>query len=322
MTGSRLAPRLVEAARGVTVAPDRSSATVGGKRIDADSSRELRRLLSNALYESLHAGLDLEDADLPFRLRDAEFERALAAAVPHAETVLRGPVHAVGESAYVVELGGVRVRVPADRIRTEGELAPGAVVAVANTSRRPALSPGFFLVEGTRPHRSADLLRVYVHITEWTAAPGIWRTALEHLEEHAVTYRAKIISSKHLYPRRDALVVYLDSASSHAATALADALGHLPGVGGDTSVFTRRLRPGVATAWEPRDSAVGMDGLSFGQHRASVLAQALIETAEDPSALAAVLHDRLTEANIDPADPSRNLDSVEPGEEQAAPVRS
>ncbi|NUL04412.1 hypothetical protein HRW07_14495 [Streptomyces lunaelactis] len=311
MTGSHVSPTMLEAAHGITVAPDLSSATVGTKLIEADTSRELRRLLSNALYEGLHAGLDLEDTDLPFRLRDAEFERTLAAAVPHAETVLRGLVHAAEESAYLVELGGVRVWVPADRIRAEGDIAPGVTVGVANTSRRPALSPGFFLVEGTMPHRSADLLRVYVHITEWTAAPEIWRTALEHLEEHAVTYRAKIISSKHLYPRRDALVVYLDSRSQHAAQAFADAIGGLPGVGTDTSVFTRRLRPGVATAWEPRDSAAGMDGLSFGQHRASVLAQSLIETAEDPGALAGILHDHLVEANIDPADPSRNLDSVD-----------
>ncbi|MFD4141782.1 T3SS effector HopA1 family protein [Streptomyces sp. NPDC058572] len=317
MNSASVSPALLEAARQVQVSQDRTTATVGARHIEADTSRELRRLLSDALYQELHAGLDLEENPLPFRLRDAEFERVLAEAVPHRETTLRGLVREVARpadddtSTYLVELGGVLVRVPADRIRGEGAVRPGVIVGVANTSLRPALSPGFFLVEGTAPHRSRDLLRVYVHITRWTAADTIWRTALDHLEEHKVTYRAKIVSSKHLYPRRDALVVYLDRDSRHAVHELAEAVGGLPGVGSQTSAFTRRLRPGVAAAWEPSDSAAGMDGLSFGQHRASVLAQALVETADAPGSMAEVLQKRLVEANVDPADPSRNLDSAD-----------
>ncbi|MBZ4320390.1 T3SS effector HopA1 family protein [Streptomyces huiliensis] len=284
---------------------------MGEQTVEAETPRELRRLLSDALYHELHAGLSMEGRSLPFRLRDADFEAELAEGVPHRETTLRGLVLEAGGDTHVVELGGLRVRVLAERVRADGTVTPGTVVDVVNSSLRPGLSPGFFLVDGTRPYRSRDLLRVYVHIRDWTAARGVWQTALEHLEEHGAAYRAKVISSKLLYARRDALVVYLDRSGRHLVEGLAEAVGVLPGIGADTSAFTRRIRPGVATAWEPRDPSPGMDSLSFGQHRASVLARALVETADAPEAFPRVLHDRLTEANVDPADPSRNLDSPE-----------
>ncbi|MFD8546289.1 T3SS effector HopA1 family protein [Streptomyces sp. NPDC059649] len=310
---------LLDAAGLVHVAADRSSATVRGRRIEAETPRELRRLLSDALYNELHAGLSMEDRLLPFQLRDAAFEEELAKGVPHQETTARGLVRVVGGEAHVIELGGVFVRVPADRVRVDGAVAAGSVVDVVNTSMRPRLSPGFFLVEGTRPHRSVDLLRVYIHIKEWTAAPQAWKTVLNHLESQKLAYRTKVISSKLLYPRRDALVVYLDQRDRHAARGIGDVVGGLPGIGEETSAFTRRLRPGVATAWEPRDSAPGMSSLSFGQHRASVLAKALVETADAPDSIAEVLRDHLAAAGIDPADPSRNLGSPDTHETAQAP---
>ncbi|MGX1975453.1 T3SS effector HopA1 family protein [Streptomyces kronopolitis] len=309
MSDTPVSRALLDAAGLVHVAADRSSATVGERRIEAETPRELRRLLSDALYNELHAGLSMEDRSLPFRLRDAAFEEELAKGVPHQETTVRGLVRVTGDEAHVVELGGVLVRVPADRFRANGPVSSGRVVDVVNTSMRPGLSPGFFLVEGTRPHRSVDLLRVYVHIKDWSAARHVWQTVLDHLERHKLTYRAKVLSSKLLYPRRDALVVYVDQRDRHAAAGIADVVGGLPGIGEETSVFTHRLRPGVAMAWEPQDSTPGMDSLSFGQHRASVVAKALVEAADAPDSIAEVLHNQLVAANIDPADPSRNLGS-------------
>ncbi|MEU1277922.1 T3SS effector HopA1 family protein [Streptomyces sp. NPDC005805] len=305
--GEGPAPELLRAGRSVRVLPDRSGATVGGRTIEADSPRELRRLLADALYQELHAGLDVADEGLPFRLRDPEFEKLLAEGVPHRATTLRALMAGPGTDTHLVELGGVRVRVPVDQVRGAEGAVPGSLVEVVNTPLRPALSPGFFLVEGTAPHRSAGLLRVYVHITDWTAAPAIWRTALHHLEDCGAVYRAKVVSSKYLYPRRDALVVYLDESSAHLAPGLAAVLGDLPGVGPETSLFTRRLRPGVATAWEPNDPAPAMRGLSFGQHRAGVLAEALVDTADDPDAFPRVLRTLLVRAGVDPEDPSQNV---------------
>ncbi|GAB7182132.1 hypothetical protein ATKI12_1963 [Kitasatospora sp. Ki12] len=332
MSDTPVSPALLAAAERVSVLPDRTGATVGKRQLEAETPRELRRLLSDALYHELHAGLDVEGGSLPFRLRDPEFEAELAKAVPHRETTLRGVLREVGEDTHRVEFGGVTVRVPAERVLVEGEPAAGAVAAgavvggavvgVRNTSLRPALSPGFFMVEGTRPHRSREVLRVYVHVESWQAARPVWHAALTHLEANRVTYRSKIVSSKLLYPRRDALVVYLDQQDREAVHGLAEAVGELPGLGSDTSVFTRRIRPGVSTAWEPRDPAPGMDGLSFGQHRASVLAKALVDTADAPDTFVRVLHGHLVAANVDPADPYRNLDSLDvSGPRAAEPVQ-
>ncbi|MFJ8626474.1 T3SS effector HopA1 family protein [Kitasatospora sp. NPDC093550] len=328
MSDTPVSPALLAAAERVSVLPDRTGATVGKRRLEAETPRELRRLLSDALYHELHAGLDVEGGSLPFRLRDPEFEAELAKAVPHRETTLRGVLREVGEDTHRVEFGGVIVRIPAERVVVDGESAAGAVttgavtagavVGVLNTSLRPALSPGFFMVEGTRPHRSREVLRVYVHIESWRAARPVWHAALTHLEANGVTYRSKIVSSKLLYPRRDALVVYLDQQDREAVHGLAEAVGELPGLGSDTSVFTRRIRPGVSTAWEPRDPAPGMDGLSFGQHRASVLAKALVDTADAPDTFVRVLHGHLVAANVDPADPYRNLDSLDVSGPRAA----
>ncbi|GAA5068854.1 hypothetical protein GCM10023259_064630 [Thermocatellispora tengchongensis] len=315
MTADQISPALLAAVRQVTVAPDRLSAVVGTRDIQADDPPELRRMLADAFYEILHAGQDTHDRRFPLRIRDEEFERVLDQAVPHRETVAPAVVCAAERETeagrqLLVELAGVRVWMPLDRIRhAERKLAAGDVVTVTTTSRRPALSPGFFLVDGARPRRSGNVLRVYVHIADWDGSPEIWGRVLTHLEREQVAYRAKVLSSKHLYPRQDALVVYLDSEFRQAAKSVADLVRGMAGVGSGTSLFAERLAPGVAMAWEPGDRRPGMDALSFGQHRASVLAQVLVDTSGEEDTLIAAIRSSFIEANIDPGDPSRNLDS-------------
>ena len=64
--------------------------------------------------------------------------------------------------------------------------------------------------------------------------------------------------------------------------------------------FVRRLAPGVGTAWEPSDTHPGRQGLSFGQHRATVLAAALVDAAGDDPVDHIVTAFR--DAGIDPGD--------------------
>ncbi len=314
MTADSISPVLLEAVRQVTVAPDRLSAVVGIRDIKADNPPELRRLLADALYEILHAGQDMRDKQLPHRIRDEEFEQVLDRAVPHRETAAPALVCAAERETQagrqrLVELSGVRVWMPLERIRTEDDLTPGDVITVMNTAQRPALSPGFFLVDGTRPHRSGEVLRVYVHIADWDKAPRIWGRLLAHLEQGQVAYRAKVLSSKKLYPRRDALVIYLDRESRQAVKGIADVVRGMPGIGWETSLFADRQAPGVAMAWEPSDRRPGFEGLSFGQHRASILAQVLVDTADGKDPLIPTIKSAFVGANIDPDDPSRNLSS-------------
>jgi hypothetical protein len=307
------------ALRDVRVAADRASATVGEREVTSESPREMRRLLAEAIYDVLHAGQFVEKGSLSYRLREAPFEEELAAAVPHEETTVRvrrlgGPREiANGRRAVLVEREGVRVWVPEERLvepvePTAGDDVP-EILTLRVAARRPALSPGFFLVDSSRPQQlRQEGLRVYIHITEWQAAAGIFGRVLGLLEDRRVPYRSKVLSSKALYPRRDALVVYLDRPWWSMAADIAGAVDGLPGIGTETSVFAERMVPGVAIACEPDDARPGMRGLSFGQHRATALATALLEAEDD---LAGAVRAAFEAAGIDPERPGRNLTSSE-----------
>lgn len=311
-----LTARLAEAVSGVRVADDLMSARVGDRHITAETSRELQRQLAVAMYEELHAGMaEREPGTVPFHLRDPRLEEQLAAAVPHRTTTRTAVVRAVpaeGDSRILLEREGVRVWAPRADVRDDGPYALGQRVSVTVTAVRPALSPGFFLVDGSRAMApgsgSGELLRVYVHLMDADAAVGAWGKMLGLLEEQGADYRAKVLSARSLYPRRDALVVYLRQESWGLAHDLAGALRGLPGRGDDVSLFARPLAPGVAAAREPADRRPGMRGLSFGQHRAGVLAQVLIEQRKTSGELAEILLHRFTEAGISATDPADNVD--------------
>ncbi|MFI8948939.1 T3SS effector HopA1 family protein [Streptomyces sp. NPDC053750] len=307
-----LPDRLTEAMRQTWVSEDLMAARVGDRELTAEHPRELRRLLSMALYEELHAGMvEKEPGAVPFHLRDPRFEEQLAAAVPHRTTPRSATVIAVpadGDGHVLLEREGVRVWTPSEDIEDDGPLAAGQRVTVTAAAARPALSPGFFLVDGARPAapEPGGLLRVYVHLTGAEAAVGVWTNALRFLEERQADYRAKVLSARSLYPRRDALVVYLRQGSWDLAHDLARALRGQPALGDTVSLFAKQLVPGIAAAWEPADRRPGMRGLSFGQHRAGALAGALIEHRKTSGDLAEIVARHFAEAGISATDPADN----------------
>jgi hypothetical protein len=307
-TKARLAPAVRAAVDAVVVAPDRTSATVQGRPVEADTPRELRRLLAESLYNTFHSGQP--DGPVPTRLRDPALEQRFVACLPHERITTRaracgGPeADPRGGNRVLVEREGVRFWAPVDLL-DPAEPAAGDIVALRMPSHRAALSPGFFLVDGSRPRRGGrDVRRVYINVTGVDDAVRVWGHVLAFLEGRQVPYRAKVLSARELYPRRDAVVVYLDGPDEHLATELADLVAGAPGVGPEVSAFVRRLGPGVGTAWEPTDNHPGRQGLSFGQHRATVLAAALVDAAGDDAVDHVVT--AFEEAGIDPTDPSRN----------------
>ena len=298
---------------------DRLRVTVADVTLEADNPTELGVKLSQTLYEVFHAGRRTDGGKaLPFHLRDRDFERALAEHVPHEVTVSEGvvcepvPAGAADDAMVLILCGGPRVWVPLGRIQNEPPLTPGQRVNVALSPMRPALSPGFFFVHGSAPSdMRGDILRVYIHLAASEEAPAVWHRVLSYLEEQQAEYRAKVLSSPLLYPRRDGLVVYLGDRSRGLAAGLATLVAGVPGVGPEVSVFARALGPGVATAWEPDDRRPAMRGMSFGQHRAGVIGQALVEAAAGKAPRSAVIAARFAEANIDPCDLARNRTSPE-----------
>lgn len=163
-----------------------------------------------------------------------------------------------------------------------------------------------------RPADGADreLLRMYVHLRYPDAAPRVWGALLAELAARSVPYRAKVLSRPWAYPRRDAIVVYLDADLADVVFPLAAAVHRLPGIGADTSVFARLL-PGLAVAWEPRDTRPGWGGQSFGQHRAAAVAEGVVRYATDRERtdLAQEIAVSLRGAAADPEEPARNHSS-------------
>ncbi|MEV0535524.1 T3SS effector HopA1 family protein [Kitasatospora sp. NPDC050463] len=334
---TELAEPLAALLDAVSLAPDRTSATVGDRTLRAATPAALERELGSALYEMFHAGREHRSGPVQLALHDADLVDALRRGVPHrhverevplAETPERNersssrtrhdgaePPKRAGDLALagaqvLVSLGGVRVRLPAAAVAT----APATGTArVTLSSCRPALSPGFFSVLGSRePQPGEPLLRVYAHLSTPSAALPAWSTALDVLERAEAAYRAKILALRSEYPRRDALVIYLGAGSWHACHDLAAVLHGLPGIAADTSDFALQLAPGIAAAWEPDDDRPSMRDLSFGQHRATVLAQALITTGPGGDA-ASVYREAATAlrlAQIDPTAPYRNFGSA------------
>lgn len=292
---------------------DRSHPTGTAPRTTAESALELRKQLAGAAYEVLHAGRPADAPDPPYHARDLAFEDRLRRAVPHPVRTARLPVVTSDPTTMVVLRDGVRVRLPrpAPVAPDEPPRGPvGEVVDVEVPSHRAQLSPGFFVVDGTRtPDPTGPLLRVYVHLTRAEGAAAIWADTLSLLQDREVRYRAKVLSSPALYPRHDALVVYLDHRDRRHVAALAERVAGRWGVGTASPAFARSVGQGVGIAWEPADPRPEYAGLSFGQHRAHVLVDALFEARDGDRPLADVIAERFAVANIDPLLPSRNADS-------------
>ncbi|WP_331659107.1 T3SS effector HopA1 family protein [Amycolatopsis sp.] len=251
---------MLDTLRTVEVDHRENRAVVGGRLLRAADPAALRARLATALYDHLHAGESESEAELP------GFRDRLAAAVPHRLTRMRGRVR----SADVVEVDGVRVRVPA------GAAAVGARTTFDIDCRRPHLAPGFFLVDGSPGHglTSGDhTLRLYLHLVAPDTATAAWHEVLVLLEDLGVPYRAKV--GLHL-PRRDALVLYLGRDAWPAAPEIVKGLSGIRGLGAAVSAYAHRVADGVAAAWDPADSRPGHRGLSFGEHRSRVIADALL----------------------------------------------
>ncbi|MFI5678373.1 T3SS effector HopA1 family protein [Streptomyces cellulosae] len=323
----------------VRIAPDGRTAWVRDDEVTAESASAMRFMLARTLYEVLHTGRGVADRQSPRTLRAPEFEARLAKATPHPETVAAGILTEQRSAAGrpVVEIDGLRVGVPDSvALRETGRTAgdPGRPVVLMNLpSARPLLSPGFFLVDsGTGRTGGGDLLRLYLRVADADAAPDLWHTVLSALESRSVTYRAKIISNPASLPRNDGMVVYLSSGSWDAVDTVTESALATGLPEGPAPAFAHVIAPGVTAAWEPKDDRTGMRGLSFGEHRAHVVARAFVDAAQQhrERPTAGELAAACVAANVDPADPARNLDSSDwpwdtapgpaPASDPAAPV--
>ncbi|MEV7401852.1 T3SS effector HopA1 family protein [Streptomyces sp. NPDC091267] len=305
-----LAPRVRDIIEGIELAGDATRALLPARELTAGSPRDMHAQLASAIYECFHAGFPAPPKPA-LTLRDAALESAFTAAVPHRHTPLTVPVVHAGDSPeIVVEISGVRVRIPRS-LAAAGPVRAGQSVSLTWPAVNPAVSPGYFFVSGSRgAPQAGPLVRLYLHVGAPSQAPGLLADMLDRLESTGIPYRAKAGSVPRHYPRQDAMVVYLGHGAGTAVDEIAAALRGHPALLPGTSAFARRLAPGLATASEPADPRPGMRGMSFGEHRANVLAGALVEHALAPHEVPdrhAWVAQRYTEARIDPRSPADNL---------------
>lgn len=308
---AQLAPAIAELADQVTVTmtDDEQVGAVWQEESLTGSSQEVAAELGALLYKSAHARLDRHKDLTPRTLSDPEFDRLFHETVGDRTT--RREVTVVQEDAEhtVVVLDTIRLAVPPDSLTHDG-----GKTYLRLSWARPSLSPGFFFLTSCAtpmPTRTGGVLRVYAHVADPDHGPALLAQAAGHLEDRRLPWQAKASSSRDLYPRTDAVVVYLPRVSWNAARDLARLLESGGNLAEGTSAFTQPLTPSVGAAFEPADRRLGRDGLSFGQHRCRVLAEALVAhaSAVDGQSLTGRVVAMFNDASIDPLNPARNLSS-------------
>jgi hypothetical protein len=313
-----LSDALVEIASGVTVSEDGRSAVVADETLETDAPHVLIGQLSHVLYQVAHTGRDKAETSRPRTLRDRDFDQILTQAMPHTTTRAEAVIEQrLDDGTLLVSVGGLRVLLPSDTpLDAQPRQLPGRGL-VSLPAARPALPSGFFVADGsagTGVGSGPHTLRLYAHVAHAQAAPDIWRAALSYLEDEGLPYRAKIISHPKMFPRRDALVIYLAPGAWQAVPGIAACLTATGGSGAlkaDVSPFTHPVAPGVSVAWEPQDTRPGMRSMSFGEHRSNALAQGLVRHAvrTDGIGLRSSLAEAFLDAGIEPVCPARNFTS-------------
>lgn len=319
-----LAPEIAALVDGLEIADDARSIRLSDDReVEGDTPKQLRGALGIALYEQWHAGISGAGSARRRRSprRDHDLEKLLAATVPHetaAVEVVVGPrtVGPDGE-AVLVDLHRVRIRVPLTGVHgaTLRSAAVGDTVTLPLSSVRPSLSPGFLLVNGsTGGPGQGEILRLYLHVPTAALAPGVWGATLTALEDAGVPYRAKVLSRRDSFPRRDAVVAYVGEPAWPVLPAVIEAATALGALAPETSSLAHRVAPGAAVAWDPRDGRPGWDRMSFGQHRGAAIAEAVVGTVErgthrEPGAVRAAVAASLVAASVDPVAVHRNTNS-------------
>lgn len=285
-------------------------AETAGEVFEGDNPSAVARKLGAALYQTLHTGRDKPLAVKLRRFRDPTFDAALDEAMGHRSTTVSARQVGGGGEHAIVEIDGLRVRVPAESIVGRSDDRTTVMLPCA----RPGLSPGFFLAtSGKVPFDgSGPLLRLYGRLDDPDAAPSVWAALVGFLEDAAIGWQAKISSTRSLYPRNDAVVIYLPRSAWRAARPCAETLQGTGLLGEGSSPFTHPVTPSVGCAFEPNDRRPSRQGMSFGQHRTQVFAEALLTHATQPDEQEPVtdsIYAAFVDAGIDPRQPARNLSS-------------
>lgn len=254
---------------------DAGTVRIGSVDAQHDEQRELLRELGGLLYEHHHVGHHVTDGLDVSASRDTAYENTLAERLSHRTNRFRVPLHQIDAKQAVVEHMGLRTRVPRSHVHAVRDESADLDVPMLS----PALSPGFALARGPKePTDGGPMLRLYLGSGTRDDATTVFLGVLDVLHGRH-RWQAKVASQARLYPRSDAVTVYLHPDELDALTSLVSVARRPLAAVAPRSAFTLPIADGVGCAWEPE--AGGRPGsVSFGQHRARALAQLLIARAD------------------------------------------
>jgi hypothetical protein len=190
----------------------------------------------------------------------------------------------------------------------------GDTIAIRSAKGSLTLSPGYYFAFGDAGLVEVDpVVRVYWNATA-EGGGEIIRCVTRCLNQKRVPFGLKVLTNSTAYRRADSAVLYL--ARDVYFEVVKDLIGVYrtlqPTLRPATPVFTKVLAPGVGLAESPSD------GESFGHHRSSLLADAIIRAHEECATSA---HSRITiydailqDSDLDPARPYLN-----PGSQDSYP---
>lgn len=218
---------------------------------------------------------------------------------------------ASGSSELYVERGGVRVVI--QDVHTEGGLfafASSGGGAVRFPCFQPGVRPGYFVLHS--PYGPGDRVayRIYLNLLDRTSISALIKLWSELARRH-LRFTMKFTNCVKRLGRTDSAVIYLPKGELLRALSVVKrgVRQGLVRLGRDTSIFALRLGSGISLAEEPPD--VSSRVLSFGQHRACLLADMILAPQETDTASVGgwkvAWHQHLLINGVDPRRLYRNL---------------
>lgn len=284
------------------------------EKLPGDNFAEWRAALAPRLYAQYHAGCPQTNDGVEALLSDVVVDELIVKSTPLQFRDSRAPVDSVkfndkGDELGVYALiGALKVFIPNERILTRDDKE----VHFRTRTLRPRLSAGFmFFIGSDRLAYRDRLFRIYCGATDPNSLLPTWAKLIHFITRTQAPIRMKMLSRLSEYPRRDALVLYVDEDAWELVPEVLEILES----GGDTSIgpeearFAKKLTPNIMCAWEPHDRSVPLGKESFGQQRSRRIAEGVVRELELGDTGGTAVMSALVEGNIDPAAVYRNLDS-------------
>lgn len=235
--------------------------------------------LANELYWDLHCRVPTDDSsarEVPATWGEvAEFAEGLSRANGGTGPFQPGwLVQGRGNRGYmVVRAYGVNFTARARDVRVVGKAVPGAAATVRVPNEYRHFAPGYYTALGDRDHdaSSTPTVRVYWNVAPAGAAALVGELT-KRLNAAGIPFRFKTPSDPARFLRFDTGVLYLPAGSLDVALRQVDGVHravreHLRA---PLSAFVKALGRGLGMAHDPGD------GTSFGVHRCTLLAGALL----------------------------------------------